>query len=213
MTQLPILVQLTDQTFSAAFTAVARSTDGGLISQGNFWLLPLMTIGSHGAVYTAWAGAQAGFQPYSTQFTYFCYNPEHWTNTPQSEQDNLVATVQQASTTIHSMGNQFILVPDQSFDQAYLSQMAPYADIYGLQGERFENDLTKFMTYVPPEIPAVRAANPNAKVYVQVGSQYGTAQQMYDTASLVIGQVDGILVWTAPGTLTTVQQFLAMVRP
>jgi hypothetical protein len=192
---------------------VARSGDIGLMSFGNFWLLPLVTTGWPGAVYTSWADAQTSFPPYATQYPWFTYNPEHWSNTPQSEQDNLVATVQQASLTIHGYGVSFMLVPDQSFDQAYLAQLAPYVDIYGLQGERFENDMTKFMTYIPPEIPAVRAANPNAKVYVQVGTQYGTAQQMYDAVSTVIGQADGICVWTDPNGLTTLQEFLALIRP
>jgi hypothetical protein len=212
MSTLPVVVQLANQTFATEYDAVSLSDDMGLVSPVNFWLLPLITIGEKGSVYTSWADAQTGFPPVASQFSYFCYNPEHWTNTPQTEQDNLVATVQQASTTVHGLGVPFILVPDQSFDQSYLAQLAPYVDIYGLQGERFENDTTKFMTYIPPEIPAVRAANPNAKVYVQVGTQFGDAQQMYDAASLVIGQVDGIMVWTEPGAESEVQQFLAMVQ-
>jgi hypothetical protein len=66
---------------------------------------------------------------------------------------------------------------------------------------------------IAPEIPAVRAVNPNAKVYVQVGTQNGTAQPMYDAIATVVGQVDRILVWTDPNGLATVQSFLAMVRP
>jgi hypothetical protein len=212
MSTLPVIIQLANQTFATEYDAVSLSDDMGLVSPANFWLLPLITIGEKGAVYTSWADAQTGFPPVASQFNYFTYNPEHWTNTPQTEQDNLVATVQQASTTVHGLGVPFILVPDQTFDQSYLAQLAPYVDIYGLQGERFEGDTTLFMTYIPPEIPAVRAANPNAKVYVQVGTQYGTAQQMYDAASLVIGQVDGIMVWTEPGAEAEVQQFLAMVQ-
>jgi hypothetical protein len=185
----------------------------GLVSYGNFWILPMIPPGTPGAVYTSWADAQTSFPPYASQFQYFTYNPEHWTNTPQTEQDNLVATVQQASASTHAMGLQFIVVPDQSFDQSYLGQLAPYADIYGLPGERFKNDLTKFQTMIAPEIPSVRAVNPNAKVYVQVGTQYGDAQQMYDAISTVIGQADGILVWTDPNGLATVQCFLVMVRP
>jgi hypothetical protein len=211
--QVPIYVQLTDQSFASAYDAVAQPSDAGLMSQGNFWILPLMTSGSPGGVYTAWAGAQTAFAPYASQFPWFVYNPEHWSNTPTYEQDNLVATVQQASAAIHGMGVSFILVPDQSFDQSYLSQLAPYVDIYGLQGERFENDLSKFQTVIAPEIPQVRAANPNAKVYIQVGTQYGTAQQMYDAVETVVGQADGILVWTDPNGLATVQAFLALIRP
>jgi hypothetical protein len=213
ISQVPIAVQLTDQYFTSAYLTVARPSDFGLMSSGNFWLLPLLTTGWPGAIYTSWADAQTSLPTYATQIPWITYNPEHWSNTPSSEQANLVATVQQASSTIHGYGDSFMLVPDQSFDQAYLAQLVPYADVYGLQGERFENDLTKFQTIIAPEIPAVRAANPNAKVYVQVGTQYGTAQQMYDAISTVIGQADGICVWTDANGLATLQEFLALIRP
>jgi hypothetical protein len=204
---------VTGQTFSAVFLSTARPSDTSLISSGNFWLLPVLNAGQHGAVYTSWADAQSSFSTSAGQFAAFSYNPEHWSTTPQTEQDNLVATVQQASATIHAMGLPFVLVSDQSFDQTYLSQQAPYVDVYGLQGERLENDLTKFQTIIAPEISAVRAANPSAKVYVQVGTQYGTPQQMDDAISTVIGQADGILVWTTPGEASLAQEFVNLIRP
>ena len=182
------------------------------MSSGNFWLLPFLNLGQHGAVYTSWAGALASFVPNASQFSAFTYNPEHWANTPDAEQNNLVATVQQASSTIHGLGLPFMVVPDQSFDQALDTQLAPYVDIYGLQGERFETDLTKFQTIIAPEITAIRAANPNVKIYIQVGTQFGTAQQMADAVAVVIGQADGIMIWTTPGAEQVVQDFFTIIR-
>jgi hypothetical protein len=132
VSQVPLIFQVTDQTFSAVFLSTARPSDTSLVSSGNFWLLPVLTAGQHGAAYTSWADAQTNFPASASQFGAFTYNPEHWSNTPQTEQDNLVATVLQASATIHAMGLPYVLVPDQSFDAALLPQLAPYVDIYGL---------------------------------------------------------------------------------
>jgi hypothetical protein len=59
----------------------------------------------------------------------------------------------------------------------------------------------------------VWAANPNTKVYVQVGTQYGTPQQMDDAISTVVGQADGIMVWTTPGEASLAQDFVNLIRP
>jgi hypothetical protein len=175
-------------------------------------LIPSKTIA---AGFENWQAGQPLLDQLQGKVSYVAYDIEHWQNTPQSEQDNIVGTAQNMSQVLHARGMKYILVPDRQFDRQYMAQLAPYADIIVLQGQRIEANPQDFHDQLLPLIQAAKTANPNVKVYASVGTANGATsasmQAALNTLSAVIDGV-GIFSFGDQASINTLQQFVSDTR-
>jgi hypothetical protein len=108
---------------------------------------------------------------------YLNYDLEHWTQTPQSEQNAPRSSIIQACTISHNGGYRCAVVPDRGFmmhtdsvTKLPLYQTYDYTsvDMLTIQAENFELP-SDFSSYVPPVVNWVKSHNPNTKIMIEVG--------------------------------------------
>jgi hypothetical protein len=213
LADLPIVFPIESVQSAAYFNQIARPTDVALVSaRGAPTILPALTAGQRSVVWASWADAEHQFPTIPPGVTIIGYNPEHWSQTPPDEQQDLPTTVKRASEFAHAHGLKLLLAPDLRFDQESLAQIAPYADVIVLQGQRLQANPATFATSMKGMIQTARAASPKTLVYAQVGAPRGSAAQMIGALQGVEGDVDGIVVWTNLQTLTTLQDLVTQLR-
>jgi len=106
--------------------------------------------------YASWEQAEHDLELIQENIDFVMYNPEHWSNTPLTEQQNLEAVVIKAADFTHAHGWQFAFVPDRQFAEQFLGRVAPYIDVTILQGQRFQSDPRAFHTWISEMIAVVR---------------------------------------------------------
>ncbi len=219
VSQLPILVVLLGTGAASYYQQFAGPADIGIIpaQRLNYFnneaaLIPTKTIA---AGIESWEAGQPLLDSLQGRASYVAYDIEHWPQTPAGEQQNIVATVQNMSQVLHSRGIKFILVPDRQFDQQYMPQFAPFADIIVLQGQRIQSDTQNFHDQLQPLIATAKSANPNVKVFASVGTNNGaTSASMQAALHTVLGSIDGISVFSMgdQASLNTLEQFVSDIR-
>jgi hypothetical protein len=210
---LPIGTPISSSSQVSYWNQIANLTDIALVPESQTSLLPSITSGQRAVIFASWADAQQKLPSLLGQISVVVYDPEHWSQTPSSEQNNLVATVQSASSTAHQDGLTFLLVPDQQFDGQYAAQLAPYADIYTLQGQRLETNVSSFDNLVNPEISTIHSASPATQIFVQVSTGTGTPQQADNALQSVGSSINGIDIWTDPAHQSSFQSLVGLIRP
>ena len=153
----------------------------------------------------------------SLDIAYICYDPEHWAATPADEQTDLVDWVRRAGEAVRASGRIFMLTPDKEFNQELAGNLAPFADIYDLQGQGSQREIPRYREYYRKIVPQVRRANPAAVVLCQitVSRQGWTAEEAMTAWDSVKDQVDGVVVWYAakPESLAELFKVLESLRP
>lgn len=148
---------------------------------------------------------------------YICYDPEHWPTTPADEQTDLADWVRRAGEAVHASGRIFMLTPDLAFNQELAGRLAPFVDIYDLQGQGSQREVPRYREYYQKVVPQVRQANPAAVVLCQITvSRPGwTAAEAMAAWNSVKDQVDGVVVWYAakPESLAELFKVLESLRP
>jgi hypothetical protein len=129
---------------------------------------------------------------------------------PPTDLSDPVASMRDASKVVHQYGLKFLAVPGYPFDtNTYVSQFAPYADIYVIQAQGNESQPSMYKSNVVGAINALRAANPNARVITELSTNTGTLSDMKKSFSMVAQNVDGVSVWPeSVKGLSKVKKFL-----
>jgi hypothetical protein len=206
-------------TSSASFyEQFAQPGDIGVITAQNLHhfnlvaaVVPSKTIAGG---FVSWAAGQPVLDSLQGKVGYVVYGPEHWAQTPTNEQQNLVATVRNVSQVVHSRGMKLILVPDRRFDQQYMPQLAPFAEIIVLQGQRIQANPADFHDQLQPLIDAAKSASPTVKVFASVGTNNGaTSASMRAALATLAGHIDGISIFSFDdqASVNTLQQFISDV--
>jgi hypothetical protein len=215
LSELPLSIAILSKATADYFNQIARPDDIAAIpttAVNPSQVLPLISAGQIKMGYASWAEAEQELDGLLGQIDIVSYNPEHWNLTPIEEQQNLVATVQQAADFAHARGLVFMVAPDLLFAEQQLAEIAPYADVIGLQGQELQGDPQTFETRMTNLINVARASNPNVEIHVQVGATHGTAEEMLAAIETISDIIDGIAVWSAPETLDILQEFVSLIR-
>lgn len=212
LAELPLTFPIQSPEIAAYFNQIARSQDVASFPTSAIHLLPQVTVGQKMVGFASWADAERELETLVDRIDIAMYNPEHWEYTPASEQQNLVATVQQAAGFAHVRGFRFMFAPDRRFAEAHLGEAAPYVDMVLLQGQRIQDDPQAFASWVLEMADTARTVNPEIQVYVQVGATRGTASEMFAAIQVVSNDIDGIAIWSVPRTLNILQEFVALLR-
>src|SRR5258708_7502491 len=170
LSQMPMLFILLGDDFATYYEQIARSTDIAVIPAQTLTYYNrkavLIPDKVKGAGIESWTKGQTVLPSLQGKATYIVYDPEHWPNTPTSEQNNIVSTVQNMSQAVHAQGFKYIISPDQRFDRESLPQLSPYADIVIIQGQRLEANPSDYQSKIQPLINAAKQGNPNVKVFI-----------------------------------------------
>ena len=213
LSSLPISFPIMTAEMADYFNQIARPDDSALLPAAQLRWLTYIQAGTVKAGFPDWSQAESQLPDLAGQIDVISYNPEHWEQTPEEEKANLPETVQRAQGVAHQYNLQFMVAPDRRFARDYLRQIAPSADLIALQGQRIQEDPEAFAAWALELIAVAREANPQVKIYVQVGANQGTAEEMLAAIQTIAGEIDGISIWVNPDSLETLKAFVALIRP
>jgi len=129
---------------------------------------------------------------------------------PASDQSDPVASMRESYKIVHQHGLKFLAVPGYPFDtNAYISQYAPYADIYVIQAQGNESKPSVYQSSVKSQIEILKAVNPDIRIITELSTNKGTVLDMEKSFSMVAQYVDGVTVWQeSVNDLSKVKRFL-----
>ena len=141
------------------------------------------------------------------------YDIEHWPSTPVSEQQNPVASIEQAAQIAHGSGKLFGVTPDGAFlghdgscafnvQHGIASQIDwTSVDELDIQAQGLADDsacgpgnVTAYAAFVSQIASIARAANPHIRIVAQVSLKFSAPATVLDAARAVRGVADSILV-------------------
>jgi hypothetical protein len=129
---------------------------------------------------------------------------------PATDLSHPVASMHEASKIVQQHGLIFMAVPGYPFTTyAYVSQFAPYANIYVIQAQGNESQPSVYKSSVTSTINALKAANPNVRIITELSTNKGNLSDMKESFSMVAQYVDGVTVWPESiNHLSKVRRFL-----
>lgn len=235
---LPIVYPVQSAQMVSFYNATKREGDFVILIWAPVWQgLQSSIEGDYGLGFTSEALAELDV-PDIDGATYLVYDTEHWTRTPAIEQANPVGSVQALTALAQVHGLIPVVAPDGIFNSQFVSGGTPTTlygrrfrvggtntiapalganGIYIVQAQRLQIiSPAAFAWWVDNNARAIRAGNPDAKVYVQVsvdGTTLAgvTVQNAIDGLNAVTEPIDGIVVFCTPSSLTGLQDFLTLL--
>jgi hypothetical protein len=141
------------------------------------------------------------------------YDNESWEFTPSEEQHDLDRFEKLAAEIIHRHGRLFIATPaadlvpvlspsvqkggryDEYLRLGIAQSAARYADVYEIQAQGSEDNLTLYTRFVKAAAAQARAANPKVLVFAGLSTNPSgkkvTSRQLYDAVQATRAAVDG----------------------
>lgn len=177
--------------------------------------------------YTSYAQFNSDIQNGNISYPYqwVMYDPENWSSTPVSEQQNPIKYMTQFGRLAHANGLKVIMAPAQDlgtvsgsviprlsgeslptwFVRANIAGAgAAVSDVFDLQNESQTTNLTQYDSLFNSVAAQARAANARIQVFAEVSTATATAQQMTAAAQSVTA--NGYYV-AAPGAAAQAAQF------
>ena len=213
LSKLPITFPTQTTEVINYFNDIARPDDLASLPNAYVQVLSEIKAGQAMVGFSAWEDAESTVSTLTTPLKLVIYNPEHWENTPATEQQNLAATVQKAADYLHARDIRLFLAPDRRYVDEALEDIALYADALMLQGQRIQDNPELFGSWMKEKIATARKINPDILIYVQVGANQGTPDEMLRAVQTVADQIDGIAIWSTPRYLDSLKAFINLLRP
>jgi hypothetical protein len=129
---------------------------------------------------------------------------------PATDLSHPVASMHEASKIVQQHGLIFMAVPGYPFTtNAYVTQFAPYADIYVIQAQGNESQPSEYKSSVISRINTLKAVNPNVRIITELSTNKGSLSDMKQSFSMVAQYVDAVTVWPESiHDLSKVRRFL-----
>src|SRR5258708_34365196 len=116
------------------------------------------------------------------------------------------------SQQAHQYGFTFLVVPDVQFDMQYASQIAPYADLYIIQGQNFQRLTSTYQSSIGRIAQMVHSANAKTQIWAQVTTSLSEDQMITDYTA-VQTNINGMAFWENQAGIPTLQQYISAIRP
>lgn len=109
--------------------------------------------------------------------------------------DEILSTVQQSAEIARQHQVKLLIAPTARYSEVYGPEIAPYADIIVMQMMTYQGNPQDFAVKVQSFGSAIRTANPNIRLFVQVGTQRDqTPQQLAAAVQAAAPYLDGIWI-------------------
>lgn len=163
---------------------------------------------------------------------YLCYNPEVWksSHTPREEKEDPLSAVIKARKIAEEHGLGLIVVTDTMKTlPSYGAEMAGYADIFGIQLQRWQRlEESLFREQASKAIAKIKKADPDIRIMAQLslnppfhrsraGKTYGPAipPDIHARIKSIESMIDGIgfLLFTQDGGIDRFFELLKKFRP
>jgi len=194
------------------FNQVARPTDIARIEHvALIRELDQITAGRKLVVFKSAADASQAVPVLRDRMDIIGYNLEAGPGTPVDEQANPVASIR-AMQDLARANNMLLAVgPDRNFALTYGVAIAPYVDIFVIQVQRIQTDPESVRAFVIPLAEALRQANPNIQVSVQVRTE-GDVVALADLIDSMRNHLDGVSILTSPETTDVAHALVTELR-
>lgn len=194
------------------FNQVARPTDIARIEHvALIRELDQITAGRKLVVFKSAADASQAVPVLRDRMDIIGYNLEAGPGTPVDEQANPVASIR----AMHDLAraNKMLLAvgPDRNFALTYGVAIAPYVDIFVIQVQRIQTDPESVRAFVIPLAEALRQANPDIQVSVQVRTE-GDVVALADLIDSMRNHLDGVSILTSPETTDVAHALVTELR-
>src|SRR5215212_1175396 len=129
---------------------------------------------------------------------------------PATTRSDPLASMCEAYKIAHQHELKFLAVPGYPFNtHAYISQFAPYADIYVIQAQGNESKPSVYQSSVKTRIDTLKQLNPDIRIITELSTNKGTVSDMEKSFSMVAQYVDGVTIWQeSVSDLSKVKRFL-----
>jgi LPXTG-motif cell wall-anchored protein len=185
---------------------IARVDDPGQIGQ-----LRATTRGRRMVVFKSIPEAQQALPGIASEIDIIGYNFESGSTTPSGELADPVESVMAMRALADAYGLQLAFGPDHELALSHGVEVAPFVDIFVLQIQRQQTNPRVVQEFVRPVIPALRAANPDLEVSVQVRTE-GDTGQLIDLLDALKADLDGVSILTSPETVETAEELVRGLR-
>jgi hypothetical protein len=146
------------------------------------------------------------------------YDPEHWLETPLSQQAHTVKFIKQLASEVHAAGGTLNIAPapdletNVSFDPSTWPSMlmqnvilpaAPYVDAVTLQFQRYEANPVTFDALVDTAVAELHAVNPHLQIFVDMSSNpawHVSNANLVAEFQHIAHETDGVWFTTPSGT-------------
>jgi hypothetical protein len=140
------------------------------------------------------------------------YNLEHGPSNRPDEQADPVGSVRRMRALADEYGLELAFGPDRAFALSDGVAMAPYVDMFVLQVQRVQEEPDVVRSFVLPMAEALKAANPDVEISVQVRTEGDMAAVAKLIASME-DKLDGVSILTSPETTAIAEKLVAELRP
>jgi uncharacterized protein YjbI with pentapeptide repeats len=127
------------------------------------------------------------------------YNLEHGPVNGLEEQQDPVAATRRVRAVADSTGVRLAIGPDHQFVTSHGTEMAPLADQFVLQVQRVQGNPELVYSYVVSTSAALRQANPNLEIVLQVRTD-GDLDALVDLLHSLRQHIDGVAILTSART-------------
>jgi hypothetical protein len=155
--------------------------------------------------------AQRALQIMGDAFDIIGYNLETGPGTPPDEQANPVEAVRLMRDIATGSGKLVAIGPDRNFALTYGPQLAPFVDIFVIQVQRIQTEPDLVREYVVPLAAALREANPDIQVSIQVRTE-GDVVALVDMIESLAADLDGVSILTSPETVDVAEALIDEIR-
>lgn len=183
------------------FNRVARPDDIARVEHvEQLALLDGVTVGRKLVVFKSAAEAERFIPLIAEQIDIVGYNLEHGPTNPSDEQAEPVTSAIRMHDLAEQYGLKLAFGPDHRFALSDGVAIAPYVDIFVLQVQRAQTEPARVREFIDPLIPALRQANPDLQISVQVRTE-GNVVAIVDLIDSFKHQLDGVSILTSPETV------------
>ena len=140
------------------------------------------------------------------------YNLEMGPENPADEQADPIAGLQRMRALADEYGLALAFGPDHTVAVNYGAEAAPLVDYFVLQIQRVQTDPEQVKEFVLPTVEALRNANPDVQISVQVRTE-GDVDAITGLLADLEPQLDGISILTSRETLNTAVDLVSAIRP
>jgi uncharacterized protein YjbI with pentapeptide repeats len=198
--------------FAPQFNQMAQPDDIAHIDHiSDLRLLEEVRSGQRMAVFKSVALAEQLMPRLAGYVDMLGYNLEHGPTNPLEDQQDPVASAERMRALADQYGLPLAIGPDHNFVVSHGVEMAPYADQFVLQVQRVQEQPEVAQSYVISTNEALREANPEVKIVVQVRTE-GDVEALVELLEPLRAHIDGVAILTSPQTSEMATELWASLR-